>query len=306
MQSFQGEGEWPGIGQITSGLQLSQDGLTGTIQNNTPFTIEDARLVMGTRFTKLDDLAPGEQRDVSLAMPEETGFQYSGEIGWLLYEQEYAQAITPPRELDVRRTLITSVFQNGVGGGKPVSNQAGSGPLNDQPIFLGWIKESPADVKVNDRTVEEQATTLLYQPLTYELQPGEQVWLPVGTIPGGLVAYPLEGGACGADNRSVWLGRGEALFEFQMPEQTRAIQPEELRLSIRSDGGWFELPQVAVYDWQADAWARLQGAATGINVLTDASRYVDESGKIQVRLASEINTGGGCLYVEMGMQGTHQ
>jgi hypothetical protein len=306
MQSFQGQGVWNGIGQITSDLQATQDGISGTIQNDTPFTIEDVRLVVGTRFAKLDTLAPGEQREVTLAMPEETGFQYSGEIGWLLYEQEYAQAITPPRELDVRRTLITSVFQNGAGNGKPTGSQAGMGSLSMQPVLLGWIDESPSDVRVNDRSVTEQATTLIYQGLPYELGDGEQVSLPVGMIPGGLVAYPLEGGTCGADTRSVWLGRGEALFEFQVPEMAREVQLDELRLSIRSDGGWVQLPEVAVYDWQADAWARLQGAATGINVLSEATRYVDENGNIQVRLTSENNMGGGCLYVDLGLQGTRQ
>ncbi len=307
MQAFQSESVWPGLGNISADLRVGQEGITGELRNNTTETIRDAKLILGTRFANLGDLNPGAAVPVNLAMPEETGFRYSGEIGWILFEDQYSGPAAPPRDLEVKRTMVNAIFQNTSGSARLESTSgAGLTYLNQQPLFLGWLDRAPLDVKVNNRDVDERATSLVYQPLTYSLQEGDHVWLPVGMIPGGLTEYPQEGGNCGPDNSSVWLGRGDAIFSYRLPEHLDYIQPETLRLSMRSDGGWFQPPRTSLYDWSSETWVDLEGAVTGVNVVSDASRYVDNSGNIKVRLSVEVNQGGGCLFVELGMQGTRQ
>jgi hypothetical protein len=308
MQAFQSESVWTDFGNLNAELFVDQEGLHGEIRNNSGHTLRNVNLVMGARHQDLGDIPPGEARPVALAIPEETGFRYSGEIGWLLFEDQFSGSIQPPRDLEVKRTMVNAIFQYGgaTGQSKIGSPAAGTSTLSQRPVLLAWLDSFPPEVLVNDREVQEIATALIYQPMTYELAAGDQVWLPVGMIPGGLVEYPVEGGNCGPDNTSVWLGRGEAVFAYQLPETVRTVTPETLRLSIRSDGGWFELPTVSMFDWSTSDWVTLEGAATGVNVVGGAGRFIDSAGNIRVQLATEVNTGGGCLFVELGMQGTRQ
>lgn len=306
MQAFQSEGIWDQFGTISADLKVGQEGITGEITNNTGETIQDAYLILGTRFASLGDISPGETMDVLLSLPEETGFRYSGEIGWMLFEDSYSGAIAPPRDLDVKRTMVNSIFQYGGSMVKSSVPSSGGSVLSQQPVFIGWLDSAPPTVKVNNQNVQEQASALVYQTLDYELGAGPQIWLPVGMLPGSLVEYPFEGGNCGPDNSSVWLGRGDAVFAFQIPEKAINIKPETLRLSIRSDGGWAQLPVVQVYDYSVEQWVNLEGVGTGINLIGDADRYVDPAGNLQVKLSTDVNQGGGCLFVELGMQGSRQ
>ncbi len=41
----------------------------------------------------------------------------------------------------------------------------------------------------------------------------------------------------------------------------------------------------------------------GVNVFSDAAGLVSDDGLVRVRLSSESG-GGGCLYVELGLEGT--
>lgn len=306
MQAFQSESTWQGFGSIAADLQVSEKGLNGVVTNNTRQTLKDAMLVLGTRYARIGDLSPGEMQPVELPMPEETGFRYSGEIGWIIFEDQYSSSTQPSRELDVKRNIVNAIFQYSNSPATSSFRASGSGGFGQKPVLLGWLDSTPPEVLVNDRPVTEQTTALVYQSLDYQLADGPEVWLPIGTIPGGLEEYPIEGGNCGMDNISVWLGRGDAVFAYQLPENMLAIQPESLRLSIRSDGGWFQLPTVSIYAWDENSWVDLEGAASGINIVGDASRYVDQAGNIKVRLSTEVNQGGGCLYVELGMQGLRQ
>jgi hypothetical protein len=99
------------------------------------------------------------------------------------------------------------------------------------------------------------------------------------------------------------LGRGTALFEFQIPEEARDVKVDRIKLAIRTDGGgWWDPPQTAVYDWNLDDWPVLADPVIGINVLSDAASMVSEDGLVRVRLSADSNQGG-CLYVELGLEG---
>jgi hypothetical protein len=308
MQGFQSEATWTDFGQITSDLVVDRDGIHGTVRNDTQATLKDARLIMGMRFATIGDLAPGETREINLAMPEDNSFQFNNDIGWLLFQDQYSTSITPSRDLDVKRTMVSAIFQNGAGTERsfPISSKLSAGSGSQQPILIGWLDEVPPEIKVNDRAVQEQANALAFQTLPYRLAEGEQAWLPVGMIPGELVEYPQEGGVCGADNSSVWLGRGQAVFAFQVPEIAQNIQPDILRLSLLSDTGGLSLPQTAIYDWQGNSWVELQGVAPGVNLVSGAGKFIDEGGNIRVQLSADVNNGGGCLYVGLGLQGPPQ
>ncbi len=54
------------IGQITPNLRLQDGILAGTVRNDTPFFLENAAIIAGTRLVKLGSLAPGQTATVTL------------------------------------------------------------------------------------------------------------------------------------------------------------------------------------------------------------------------------------------------
>jgi hypothetical protein len=170
-------------------------------------------------------------------------------------------------------------------------------------LVLGWLDEAPPDVRVAGRKLTQETTALLYAPLSLRLPDEGIVTLPPGLIPGALVEAPFEGGPCGPDAASVYIGRGQAIFEFRMPREVQDIQVEELKLILGSDVGWGQPPRTAVYDWDAGAWIELDDPVMGVNEFSDAAGLISSDGRVHVRLSTEDGRGSGCLYVALGLEG---
>ena len=86
MQSFMTEGTWEDFGEIHAEIQIGEDGLVGSVRNNTPYDLKDAALVLGDNFTNLGDLAPGEGADVHLALGNQDGRNFGQPLSYLLFQ----------------------------------------------------------------------------------------------------------------------------------------------------------------------------------------------------------------------------
>ncbi|MEZ4836834.1 MAG: hypothetical protein R2873_33385 [Caldilineaceae bacterium] len=114
---------------------------------------------------------------------------------------------------------------------------------------------------------------------------------------------PVEGGFCGpTGSASIYLNRGEIVFDFSMPDGFRDANLSNLRVSLRSDGGWAVPPATAIYDWDAENWLTLESPQLGINDIDFADGLLNEDGKVRLRLSAQGN-GGGCLYLGLGISG---
>jgi hypothetical protein len=102
----------------------------------------------------------------------------------------------------------------------------------------------------------------------------------------------------------VYINRGEATFEFELPAPSRQVRIERLILSLRAEGGWQQRPQVAVYDWSEGAWSELEEPVIGDNVLADVEGLVGDAGLVHARLSLESSGGGGCYSLGLGFEGT--
>jgi hypothetical protein len=172
-------------------------------------------------------------------------------------------------------------------------------------LFLGWFDQSPPQVRVDGRTPVEMTTALLYAPLAYHLPKSGKVSVPAGFIPGTIVEMPAEGGQCGPYGvPAVYVGRGQATIQFRLPGNLEDVQVDVLKLLIRSDGGWQQLPEIALYEWASDDWQILQDPVLGENLVEAGEALVSRTGEILVRLSS--TNGGGCFYMQMGLDGTRQ
>jgi hypothetical protein len=308
MQAFMTERVLPDFGRIESELQVNREALTGAVRNETAYAVSDALLVWGDHFARLGDLRPGQEVAVTMDLPDLPDLGFGQPLSIRLVEEELKQSGSgdPPPEAELKRMIIESVFEQGgrFGSTAPGFGLGGTAGSHRGLALLGWLNEAPPEVRVAGRTPTHQTTALLYAPVPVHLSDRGDISLPPGLLPGRLVEMPEEGTTCGPGTAALWLERGHAIFEFQLPDEIQGIQAERLSLLIGAEGGgWWQPPDLAVYDWDAETWINIDEAVVGVNAVTDAAGTISETGLIHVRLASEANRGG-CLYVELGMEGT--
>ncbi|UCC86946.1 MAG: hypothetical protein JSV81_19160 [Anaerolineales bacterium] len=307
MQTFMMEDVRVDLGYIVGDLRLEDETLVGIVRNRTDYMLTDASLVLGQRFVRLGDLQPGQGSRVSMDLPDLAKQGLGQPLSFLLFQDQLAQSGSGSlsREADLKRMLVQSVFEpSGQFGPMPLGiGSSGGGRSLQGLMFLGWLDETPLDVRVAGRTPTQQATALLYAPLSFGLADEGDLSIPPGLISGMLVEMPTEGGLCGPNAASVWLGRGEAIFEFQAPQEVRDVQVDILKLIIREDGGgWWQPPDTAVYAWDRKTWVAVDNPVIGSNVISDAANLVSDDGLIRLRLATEGNRAG-CFYLELGLEG---
>jgi hypothetical protein len=284
----------------------------GTVRNETDYTLTGVAIILGNRFVHLGDLSPGEKVPVTINMPDLASQRFGPSMGWRLFQDQLNQSGPGglPREAQLKQTVVDIVFQGswglvvrgGFGDSRSLS-LAGEGRARLGLELLGWLDEAPPDVQVAGREPAQQTTALLYTTLSYALPDEGDFSLPPGLILGTLVEVPVAGGPCGPNATSVHIGRGQAVFEFQVSGEVRDVQVDALKLVIGTNDGWAQPPDTAVYDWDAETWAELGSPVMGVNVFSDADGLVSDDGLVRVRLSSE-GSSGGCIYVELGLEGT--
>ena len=306
MQTFTTETEWPGFGLIAADLRLEDGNLQGSLRNETAHMLVDLVLIVGDEFLRLGDLPSGEAVPVSMTPSDDSGAPFRGEpVVYRLYwgEVQTSESMAVVREAELKRTIVQGVLEGGYGKG-PQSAQPAAGETALQAIVLGWLDTAPPDVRVNGRPVAEQTTALVYANVGYRLAETGQVRLPPGLVPGLLVELPQEGGQCGPNGQAVYIGRGQASFEFRVPEELGDLHVDALELRLRTDGGVQQPPDVALYHWAGDAWLGLEDPAVGTNVIEEVEGLVSPEGLLLVQLSNEAGGPGGCFYVDLGLEGT--
>jgi hypothetical protein len=299
MQSFMTEDTWRDFGEVSASLQIEGNILKGTVENHSAYPIKDAVVVLGSQFAKLGDLAPGGSAAVELAFDQVSAQQFGPPISYMLFEEQFSSSgpSGPPREVELKRQMLDSYLQPGGMGFKGTEASANSGPY-----LLGWLDEAPPSVRISGREPIQQTTGLVYKTLSYQIPGDGPLSLPPGLIPGRIAQMPREGGTCGSpDSMAVYLFRGEAIFEFQLPDEAYRVPVETLKLSLSTDRGWWAAPETAIYNWQDENWIKLEGLAQGVNLIEDAVGLVSDSGLVQVRLGSEGQSEG-CFGVALGLE----
>jgi len=303
MQTFMTEDRWLDFGGISSDLRLEGDALVGSVRNETQHTLSDVVILLGTQFVCLGDLEPGRQAAVRLDLSEMDTSWLGPPISFRLYEEAFQGPEAPPRDVRIKQQVLDVLFN--AAKFSPISSfrPVGEGGQAQGLTFLAWFDESPPSLRIDGRQPVEQTTALLHALLTYALPKEGKVTLPVGLVPGRLVELPAEGGPCGpAATNAVFIGRGSAVIEFQLPATARDIQVAGLTLAIQSDGGWQQLPEVALYAWPGSEWVGVDDPVVGENRIEPAHDLVSDDGLIRVRLAAQ--SGSGCFYVNVGVEGT--
>jgi hypothetical protein len=310
MQSFMTEGLEMDFGQVTSDLDLEGNTLAGNIINKSPYLLSDAVIVLGRSFTRLNNIAPGEEAQVNLNLDDLSNPSFGTSISYRLFEQQLSMSGPNglSRQAEVKRIIVESVFERTPASSKWVGGNALNGAANifQGPILIAWLDEAPPDIQIAGQSPAQQTTAILLAPLTYSLPKTGRIDLPVGTIPGSLSVIPRDGSTCGDPSATaVYIYRGEAKFEFNLSISPKEVQVENLKLAVWSDSGFISPPSIAIFNWSEQNWIPLDGVAMGVNLIPDAARFVNSTGQIQIRLSTSEDFQGGCYYLDMGMEGYH-
>jgi hypothetical protein len=238
---------------------------------------------------------------MQLADPANPNFGQS--ISYSLYEKEISGANGPvPRQIEVRRAIVESLFER-----TPpyISSKRGGGQntyLSQTPVLVGWIDQAPPQVTLDGVQPAEQTTAAVVIPLDLKFPQSGPINLPPGMIPGRLVETPREGGQCGMPGvTAVYIIRGEALFDFNLPAEMQDVNIENLKLTVYNDSGVFISPEISLLNPQTGDWIELDGVNQGVNLVPNASTFVDPAGTVKIKLAAENLSN--CFYLNLGLDG---
>jgi hypothetical protein len=306
MQSFMSEGIITSFGTFDARLQVNNDRLVGTIRNSTAYNLKDCYVILGSKFAKLGDLAPGTEAQVELDLSSLGAPNFSSPLSYAMFDTQLNGNVPNDvrRQAEAKRSIIENLFERTtpfISAAK--SPSAGSTGLSQAPMFAGWMEEAPPQVKIFGAEPAQKTTALVLTPLTYSLSDSSgTITLPPGLVPGRLTASPRDGGTCGAAGATaVYISHGEAIFEFNLPAEANALQVQNLKLGIWTDSGFFNIPVVEVYNWKSNDWTKLAGVSQGTNLIPGAGSLVRSDGLVQVRLSSDGAQS--CYYLALGLEG---
>jgi hypothetical protein len=308
MQAFMTEGVWEGLGDIQAVLDFTGNAVVGTLRNETGITLNDVALVFGANIQRFESLAPGDEVPVYIETPNLVGPDFGNPLSYRLFESEFSKPMPsgPPRELQLKQTLIDNLFSYGfsMASSSRIGGKGGSIDATNL-LFVGWFDQAPPELKVAGRLPASQTTGLLYMNIPYRFPNQGRLAIPAGLISGTVVTLPTEGGTCGPPGTpAIYLGRGESVLDFTLPDDFQDLKIDNLILQITSEGGWDRAPNTAVYDWGQDEWDELENPTTGPNMIQDIRGLVSESNQVRVRIASPEGFTGACYYLGLGLEGS--
>jgi len=307
MQTFMVEDDWPDLGRVESDLEFADGALVGTVRNGTRQRLLDAVLVHNMDYVRLGDLAPGDEVEVRLAPAADELQFYGPPLSYRLFEEQlqYTGPTGPAREVQIKQQILDATLSSGKYSPLSSFRPTGMGDGAQGLALIAWLDRAPPDVRVARRQPAQQTTALFYLPLDYSLPESGPVSVPAGFVESRVLQMPSEGGLCGPEGvAAVYVGQGEAIFEFALGEVLSEVQIDQLTLVLRAeDAGWREAPELALYNWSAEAWTLLSEPEFGHNPIADPDKLISEDGLVRVRLAVDDRSRGSCYMVGMGFEG---
>lgn len=294
MQTFMAESVTAEPLTIQADLELREGHLIGTVTNRTGKRLSDCVLVKSSNYARLGDVEPGESKEVDLDLSGQD-LRIFERMVWQIPE---AQQPSSPfdRQAELRRMVLEGVFN-------PYQEGTFRAVTSPQATFFGWLDESPPDVAVEGYALTVQETSLLLAALPLSFGQGK-VSVPASMYSKRLVEGSGEISTCDPMGMSFYLGRGSVTMELQPPSGLSGVSVEEMKLIVSSEAGWQEVPETSLYDWQRDEWVLMDDVSMGRNRVEDPGRFVEPTtGAIWVKLESTSSGMGGCLYVDVELEG---
>ncbi len=289
MQTFQAE-SWIDTSDIAieADLAFENHHVRGTLRNRTGRPLHDILLISGRRFARLGDADIDEEIQVSVPLHASNS---GATLPWALFESYYQGPTPPPREITQQQGILEAYFHTNWG---PPGLPSGI-------TIMAWTDLAPVEAQIPTVRAAHFQTTLLVAQLPLPVH-DNHITLPPGVVTAQVIEYQDEAGECGP-NGYIYLANGRAVLEFRLPAALQGVVIDSLALTAVPDSGFFgRLPTLSIYDWTADGWAQIGSVTEGQPYqIPQPQRFISPTGNV-IRVQLEQGHGG-CLYVDLGLEG---
>ncbi len=251
------------------------------VRSRLPAPIQDAALVLSGRAYPVGDIPAMGERNAPLP-PFTGGATFPFEPASI---QLYPFGGVPDRDQDRRRQVIQAVLE--------------SSPTSIEPAFIGWVEEGRSRLRVEGSRYRGERLTFIVASVTMRAERGvPPILTPERFLTG-------QEGICYGSVKGLAPFAEDVEIAYRLPPGVAPGQVTELLLLLQHQGGWVDPPEMAVWDWDQEAWAAAE-VAWGLNTVPkQGRRLVAPDGEVRLRIARSPG-GGPCMYVFLGARtGAH-
>lgn len=295
METFMAEKVTPTPVNLQAELTYHNGRVRGQVVNAGPLPLRDVAVVVGGAVSHLGTIEAGATADVDFSSGE-LGEVRGPPLSYLILRNAFENPGLggPSREVRLKQQMLDSVFAPPYEAGYVADME---------PLLIAWLDASPTTIRVEGTNVRLLETSLVIARPALHFGDRE-VGVPPGFIPVRLVQQD-EGVSRCYTARGIGFAPsgGQITLEFQLPRELFDVRFNQLDLIIESDGGWWQPPATALYDWEADTWYALDDVRLGSNRIDDADRFISPTTHaIRVRMRAG-DSRGGCLYTDVALEG---
>lgn len=269
MQAVAVEGTLPALSishDIVLSIGQTNPALSGTIVNNSEYTLKDAILITPANWEKLGDLRPGTSKLVGVSLaPSGTGPEFYTLDPMTILNLGYDDIQT-----DVHAARRYALLQNVLAP----DYQRNDG--NWGIYLMGWVDEPVLPVGLQDKRSKTVDTMLYFHRLSPAIQyEGSELRLPVSL-------FAWESSTPEVSPYYGQLSSGGYVLHFRpgIPIHFRTIKSMNFQLTSNA------LPNeliASAWDYAIKDWVRISDGAYNTNI-PDPQRYVGPNGEIRIKV----------------------
>jgi hypothetical protein len=269
MQAVAVEGNLPALPfshDLVLALGRTNPVVSGTIVNNSDYTLKDAILITPAQWERLGDLGPGRSKQVSVSLtPSGNGPEFYTldpmtilDLGYDDIQREVGAA----RRYALLQNVLAPDYQRRDG--------------NWGIYLMGWVDQSVLPVELRDKRSKTVDTMLYFHRLSPVIQyEGDEIALPVS-----LFAWESSTPEVSPYYGQLSSGGYELRFKPGVPVPFRAVKSMHLQLTSNA------LPSdliASAWDYETKDWVQISDNTYNINV-PEPDRFVGPNGEIRIRV----------------------
>lgn len=261
----------PDAGKFVSDLSYADGALTGTVTNQTKYTLRDVKVVSDTQVQEVGEMAPGSTVQVKLGFQPSAQTQMKRGQIQRLTSQLVPQHLQGVRNEDAREQTMVETLRF-----------RGSASYQMQQVMIaGWTNEPIVDATVKGESVHMDSLSLVTSELEVKPSKDGHVYYPAGTFD-----VTMSGSSVPVDDNGdgYFLAAGDITFDARIEREGKKLQISRLYLYTWSDDNTPFDKQV--YNWKTKAFDPYdQVFVNNIMDGTKAAAYLSEDGVLRVKFS---------------------
>jgi hypothetical protein len=296
MKTFSMDTQRGNYGSIEANLYYELGKIKGTVENNTPYPLEDFVIYVSDSYTKAGNIAAGEKKNVELTLPVQTQSYYYKNYYTMLdnlypYTSGSPSGTSQNRENMARRRLLESLIMNtdvpAAQPARPVTLPANqeTQPFMAVDYFTFFEGDFGADILVNGKQPDKSVGQgIIMGSMPYTIEKDGFISIPPGFFFGRLeedLSSRIESGKemIFISNVQDYAVFSVDLSEFKDLRDLRA----QIGVSYFSGQGVFQ-----VLDLEEQGYVEIGSNTLEIDE-SNISRYMDENGLIYLKVQPRMD-----------------